>query len=124
MSQIQQVTLATELSAITTQKAALEEREAFLRSELLQSLKSQGVRTVKLEDGTLFARTDRSTLRVKPGEEESAFRWAKKNNALKIDTGTAAKILRRELKTPKFFNVIRTEYLTIKRKGTDATDTE
>ena len=109
-------TLATELYEIQQEKAVLEEKEKELKDELLTSLKSQGVSFVRLDNGTSFTRSHRETLETV--DEEKAREWAEKNNCLKVDTTKAWRILRREMKLPKFFKrKIGADYLTIKRVG-------
>ena len=107
-------TLATQLFAIQEEKEALEAREKELRKALLTSLQEQGVKFVRLDNGTSFTRSHRETLKVK--DEEKARAWAEEHYCLKIDTTKAMQILRREMKLPKFFTrVIGEEYLTVKK---------
>jgi len=113
-NQITNATLATQLYVVQQEMAALKEREDELKSTLLTSLKDQGVGFVRLDNGTSFTRSHRETLKVK--DEEKARAWAEDNYCLKIDTTKAMKILRREMKMPKFFTrVIGEDYLTVKR---------
>lgn len=108
-------TLATELFDVLKEKALIEKREEQLRGALLTSLKEQGVGYVRLDSGTSFTRSHRETLKVV--DEEKARAWAEEHYCLKIDTAKAMKILRRELKMPKFFTrTIGEDYLTIKSK--------
>lgn len=110
------ITVATELYAIQEQRLALQEQEEKLRAKLLKNLKAQHVKSVKLEDGTVFTIAERQTLRVTEGDE--ALLWAEDNYAMKIDTAKALKLLRRSLKkVPKFFKITSSEYLTVRRHG-------
>lgn len=108
-------TIATELFAVQEQKAVIEAREKELKDTLLASLKAQGVGFVRLDNGTSFTRSHRETLKVK--DEEKARKWAEDHNCLKIDNAKAMRILRRELKLPKFFTrVIGEDYLSVRKK--------
>lgn len=109
------LTLATRLRTIQAAKAIMEAEEKEVRDGLLASLKNQGVKSVKLEDGSVFTRSTRSTLKVK--DPTKAWIWAEEHTSLKIDTAKAMKILRRELKLPKFFEKVDTEYLTVRKVG-------
>jgi len=113
LAKTQDLTVATELHAIQGQIAFLQEREDELKAALLENLKNQGVSHVRLEDGTTYTRSHRETLKVK--DEAAATKWAVENGCMKIDTGKAMKILRREFKLPKFFTrVVGEDYLTVK----------
>ena len=119
------LSLATRLHAIEREIEYLETDKKMLRDELLLLLKKQGVKSVKLEDGTLYLRAEKTTLKVKKGvnSEDDAWKWAMANNAVKIDTNVAWKILRRSLKKmPKFFVKSTSEYLTIKRPNQEHVD--
>ncbi len=112
-----QVTVATRLEQVLKAKEAIELEEKALRDNLIANLKEQGVQFVRLDNGTTFTRSHRETLAVKKGAEDAALKWSMENNCMKIDTGKAMKILRRELKMPKFFTrVVGEDYLTIKNK--------
>lgn len=114
VSAANQLTAAENLYAVQEQIKFLQEREDELKAELIANLKEQGVSHVRLENGTTFTRSHRETLKVK--DEEKAWKWATEHNCLKIDSGKAMTILRRELKMPKFFTrVIGEDYLTIKK---------
>lgn len=93
--------------------------EKELKETLFKSLKSQKVRSLKLEDGTTYIISERQTLKVK--DEDKAWEWAMENPhaRLKIDSGAALLVFRKELKLPKFFSKTVSEYLTIKRRGED-----
>ena len=118
------VTLAANLYAVRGQILVLQEQEQELRDRLLSSLQAQGVRMVRLDDGTIFMRSLRSTLKVKVGEGEAAFKWGSERGLLKLDTTKALQVLRRELKrVPKFFERKETEYLSI-RSGKDKNEDE
>lgn len=114
--QLEQRTIASELYSVQEEISTLKEKEEELKDTLLTSLKKQGVGFVRLDNGISFTRSHRETLKAK--DEEKARAWAEKNNCLKIDTTRAMKILRRELKMPRFFErVIGTDYLTVKKPG-------
>jgi len=118
IAQKEDLTVATELHAVQGQIAFLQEREDELKSALLENMKGQGVTFVKLEDGTTYRRSHRESLKVK--DEAKAEKWADDNNCWKLDTGKAMKILRRELKLPRFFDRVKgTEYLTVKHGDED-----
>jgi hypothetical protein len=121
MTQLQPTTMASELFAVQQTLAPLVAREKELKESLFLSLKKQKVRSVKLDDGTLYTIAVRGTLEEK--DKEKARDWAEKNYCLKLDTTKALKILRRELKLPRFFAIKKTEYLVIKRPN-ETTDEE
>ncbi len=118
-------TVATELLEVEDELAPLVERQKNLKQFLFNALKKQKAKSLKLEDGTLYVISDRQTLDV--ADEKKAWDWAEKNYMLKIDTSKAMKVLRRELKMPKFFKVKKTEYLRIVRpddKPSESDETE
>jgi len=117
VSKAQGLTLASELATIEGQMAFLEDQASELREALLANLQHQGVTFVRLEDGTTYRRSHRDTLKVK--DEAKAEAWADEHGCWKLDTGKAMKILRRELKLPRFFERVKgKEYLTLVR-GTE-----
>ncbi len=108
-------TTATQLYEVQSEIHALQEQEKKLKDKLLKNLKQQHVKSVKLEDGTVFTIAERQSLKVKAGEEDAAQLWAEDNYCMKIDTAKALKILRRTLKKlPSCFSIASTEYLTIR----------
>lgn len=110
------LTLAEELYTIQGQMAFLKEQEDEIRAKLLLNLQEQGIKSVKLSDGTSYIRTERQTLKIK--DEDKAKKWLDDNFAWKPDTGKALKILRRSLKKlPSYFTVSVSEFLTVKRDG-------
>lgn len=118
LANVEPKTLAASLYTVQEQIAFLKEREDELKDQLVANLKEQGVSFVRLDDGTTFTRSHRETLKAK--DENKARAWAEENNCLKIDTTKAMKILRRELKMPKFFTrVVGDDYLTVKRGAED-----
>src|SRR3954451_24349918 len=103
MRQLKQGTLANELFAIERNMVEIEalykkelwpieERREGLRKALLENLQQQGVKSVKLDDGTSYTRAQRTTLKV--ADEEAALVWAAANNSLKVDTTKGWKILK------------------------------
>ncbi len=111
------LTIANQLQIVQNTLKALEVEEKKLKEVLLESLKKQGVKSVKLENGTQFIRAEKQTLTVKPGFEEEVQLWSEDFNCMKLDTAKALKILRRSLKKPPKWAAIReTEYLTIRTK--------
>lgn len=113
------LTLASELRAIQEAKEHLAERENIIKAELLTSLKKQGVRQIRLEDGTMYVRSERKRLVI--GNEKKAQEWAEEHNCLKIDSTKALEIFR-HLDKPEFFKVGLTEYLTVRRSKTKDDD--
>ena len=106
-------TIAQELYDIEHDIELFDARAKLLRAELLENLTSQGVRRIDLQSGDSYVVSKRQTLEVKDVAKAEA--WADSNSCWKLDTTKAWKVLRRELKLPKFFGVKETEYLTIKR---------
>jgi len=100
MRQLKQVTLATELHAVRSEIAArkaelkeLEKRDDELSGNLLSLLQQQGVKSVKLDDGTIYTKVKgRTTLSVV--DEAKAIEWCAANNSLKPDASKAWKILK------------------------------
>jgi hypothetical protein len=116
-NQLSPLSVATELHAIELQEAQIKVRKEQLREVLFESLKHQGVKSVKLEDGTVYLRSERHTLKPVPKYQEQAWAWAAEHNSLKIDTTRAYRILSRELKLPRCFRVHKSEYLVVRRPG-------
>jgi hypothetical protein len=114
-NQLSPLSVATELHAIELQEAAIKVRKEQLREVLFESLKHQGVKSVRLEDGSMYLRSERHTLKPVSTRKEEAWQWAAEHNALKLDTAKAFQILRRELKLPKFFRIEKSEYLVVRR---------
>jgi len=113
-------TIATELRAVQFAKEELERQEKELKDSLMGIMKKQGVKSVKLEDGSHYIRTFREVVQVVKGKEQDALKWAHENNALKVDTGIAKDVFRHSLKAmPKFFKKVSTEFLTIKKSNHD-----
>ena len=109
-------TLATQLQLVETEMDILDEKRIELRKRLLDILKSQHVKSIKTEEGVVFTRSHRESLKVKSGMEEMARVWADDNFCVKIDLARATAILRRQLKLPKFFMIEKgAEYLTISK---------
>jgi len=111
--QVQPLTLAEKVFTLDEQISFLTEQRDEAKAELLMNLQKQGVKSVKLNNGTTFIRTERQTLKITPGTQATA--WLDEHYCWKPDTSKAMEILRRELKLPRFFKINRTEYLTIKR---------
>ena len=110
------ITVATQLYAITEKRLALQAEEDKLKAKLLKNLKDQHVKSIKLEDGTVFTIAERQTLSVVAGFSDEAQLWAEDNYAMKVDTTKALAILRRSLKKlPRFFKMKSSEYLTVRR---------
>lgn len=109
------ITIAANLLGVQEQIKFLQEREDELKSQLLENLKKQGVRSVRLSDGSSYTIAERSTLKVV--DEAKAKEWLDEHYCWKADTAKALQILKRELKMPKFFKRQSTEYLTIKRNN-------
>lgn len=108
-------TLATQLHDVQKQLEVLEEQEKSIKAELIATLKKQGVKSIRLEDGTTYTRSHRESLVIK--DDTKALEWAQSYNVMKIDTGKAMQVLRRELKLPKFFGIKKgEEYLTVSKK--------
>ena len=109
-------TLAQQLQEVQIQRELLEEKEVKLRTKLLANLQEQGVKGVKLADGTSYSVAERHTLKIAPGEEQAAQLWAEDNYCMRVDTAKAMAILRRSLKKiPACFTVGSTKYLVIKK---------
>ncbi len=110
----QSVSIASNLFQVQEQIAFLKEQEDEYKAALLETLKRQGVKSVRLENGTNFTVAHRETLKIK--NPEKAEPWLDENNCWKPDTTKATAILRRQLKLPSFFRIEKGEpYLTIKR---------
>lgn len=109
------LTVAEQLYGITEQIEFLAEQEKALKAELLENLKKQGVKFLKLNNGVSYSVEHRTALKVK--DEVKARVWADANNCLTVDIPKARQILRRELKTPPFFVVEKgAEFLKVTKK--------
>ena len=109
-------TLAQELYEIQENMRVLAEYEKDIKSKLLASLVKQKVQSVKLEDGTMYIRSHRQSLKIK--DQEKAEKWAEDTGCWKLDTGKILKVIRKDLKIPPFFKIENgAEYLTIKKPG-------
>ena len=117
MKALSPVTVATELRAIEAEEKRLTTRKEELRKQLFDSLKKQGVASVKLKDGTLYLVGKRDSLEPLMTMKAQAYQWALEHNSLKIDTMKAFQILRHQLDLPKFFRIKTTEYLIVRRPG-------
>ncbi len=109
------LSLATELRIIEMQIESLEVMKTLIRDDLLQQLKAQGVRSVKLDNGDQYIRTERAALVIKDATKARAF--AEERFAMKIDTAKVLKIIKPMLDVPNFFGIGHTEYLRILRRG-------
>lgn len=91
----------------------LQDQIKLQREFILQGMKKNHLKSLKMDGGSIFLVSSRITLKVK--DIEKAIEWAEKNNCLKVDTAKATQILRRTLKSlPKFFEKNIIEFLTIK----------
>ena len=115
MKELSTTTLATELRNIEEQIEALETTRLAIREDLLNRLKQQGVRSVKLDNGDQYIRAERAALIIKDGPK--AWSFAEEHHAMKMDTAKILKIIKPSLKIPKFFEIGYTEYLRIMRRG-------
>ena len=117
MKALKPVTVATKLAIIEARLEKLAELREAYRKQLFDVLKHQGVKSVKLDNGSMYLRSERHTL--KPVDKEAAMAWATEHHALKIDAAKAFQILRRELELPSFFKVDKAEYLVVRRANGD-----
>lgn len=117
LTKIEPSTLASELHFLETVIAEEEARAKKMREELLHILQSQHIKSVKLDTGDMYIVSERQTLKVK--DQAKAEKWAEDNSCWKLDTTKILKIVRRELKLPKFFGIESKQYLTIKRAKGD-----
>lgn len=115
LTKVEPRTLATELALIQGQMGLLKEREDEIKEALLATLQHQGVQSIKLENGTMYVRNQRTSLKVK--NEAKAWAWAMENPTarMKVDTAAALAVFRKELKLPTFFTKTTSEYLSIKQ---------
>src|SRR4051794_24941840 len=111
------LTIATRLHSIQLEKAKLAAEEEQLKEVLFESLKRQGVKSVRLTNGVMYLRSYRRTLKPIRGKEDQAWQWAADHNCLKIDTSKSLKVLGRELHLPEFFRIDPSEYLVVRRPG-------
>lgn len=107
--------LASELRIIERAMVDLEKDKEVVRAALLNELQRQGIKSVRLDDGTSYTRAERANLIVT--EPTKALAFAKRHFALKIDTAKILKLIRPMLKQPTFFSIGRTEYLRVTRKN-------
>ena len=97
----------------------LESQEETLREALVKELKSKGMKSVNSElTGELYTRAERFVFKV--ANEEMAFDYARKHDALKVDTSAVAKLLRTPdapMPSDVGFDVETTEYLSIRKQS-------
>lgn len=125
MKQLKVIEVANELKVlrekiakIKAEKIApLDEQEKELSAILIDILKKQGLKTIKIDSGELFTRATRSTIKVT--DDAKAYNWASENNALRIDTTKCGQILRRELDLPNGFKEVTSEYLSVRKAKDD-----
>ena len=89
---IQPLTLATELHAIESNIALLDERAKELRAKLLETLESQHIQRVDLENGDKYLVYPRNKLVIK--NAMSAKKWGEENPEarMKLDTSAAIEV--------------------------------
>lgn len=118
LTKTQPLTLATKLHSIESDIAALQEAAKDLRHQLLQTMTSQSVRRIDLENGDQYLVYPKKTLVIK--DEMAAQKWFLENPEAraKLDTTAAMKVaLSGKLKWAK---VETSDYLRISRvKTTD-----
>lgn len=118
----QNATIAEALYNVEVMIANLEEKKDEFRTQLMQNLKEQGVKSVRLDNGDMYIRAQRLKLVIK--DEGKARVWALENPEarMKLDTSAALEVARLGV---KFFEVGHTEYLQIKRRrSNDETETQ
>jgi hypothetical protein len=70
----------------------LEEEQGLLEQTLIDELRGNGIKTIKLENGTSYARyTDFSFAIINEGQAEA---WAKKKKLMRIDKVAINKVLK------------------------------
>lgn len=127
MASLRLNTIAEELSAVRQKIAEikqgelleLEATEETLREALVKELKKHDMKTVNSSrTGELYTRSERFTFKV--ANEVMAYDYARKHDALKVDTTKVGKLLR----TPNApmpedvgFNAEVTEYLSIRKQN-------
>lgn len=98
--------------------APMEESESYFRAELLDALKKAKLKTVKAEDGTVFARSERVNYSII--DKIKALAWAKRNKCVAVDKAAANKILRTKYPDmPVGFEVSVTEFISVRGKKED-----
>lgn len=120
LATIEPKSLAAQLWGIEQELERLTEVKDEIRDKLLESLQSQSVKFIRLDNGDSYSVAERQTLKVK--DVAKAEKWAEDNSCWKLDTTKILKIVRRELKMPKFFGIESKQYLTIKRAKGDEAD--
>ena|SRR3990167_2265716 len=100
------MTLASHLYLVQQQKAALEEKEKELKAELLGILKQQRVKSVKLDDGTMFIIRE-GNRKVTIKNQDKAEKYLDEMNCWKLDNQKLLAIFGRQLKIPSFFKIER-----------------
>lgn len=95
-----------------------EKTEEALRGELLEALKAARLKSVKVEEGPTFARSERVNYGIV--DPIAALAWAKKNKCISVDKAAANKILRTKYPDmPKGFEVNVTEFISVKSAKND-----
>ena len=114
------MTLATELYILEANADALDIKIKAIRAELLESLQSQGVHRIDLENGDSYLVYPRNKLVIK--DKMAAIKWAVENPEarMKLDTAKAIDVaLAGKLKWAK---VEKEEYLRVSHKKTIEAD--
>ena len=116
------LTIGTQLHAIEERMEEMEAIKKGLRDRLFDNLKSQHVKSLKLDDGTVYYIKE-GNRKVVIKDQEKAEKYLDEFNCWKIDSGKLLKIFGKELKVPPFFKIERGEE-TLAIKGPDESDHE
>lgn len=115
------LTIAEQLRIVEEKAEVLEEKRQELRSALLESLKRQGVKSVRLDSGDMYVRASRARLVVT--NQSAAMAWGRENPEarMKLDSSAAIEAVKRDLVT--FGSLAYTEYLTIRPRLSSLSET-
>src|SRR3954451_18402920 len=92
------------LLAYQQEKAEIEKHEKALRAFIFQGMKKNRLKSLTLEDGTVFAIKDGNRrVQIKPDYREEAEAYLEEMSCWRLDSSKLLAIFGRELKVPKFF---------------------
>jgi hypothetical protein len=90
------------------EKAEIEKHEKALRAFILQGMKKNRIKSLTLEDGTIFTiKAGSRKVIIRDDYRREAEDYLEEKSCWKLDSAKLLAIFGRELKVPKFFRVER-----------------
>src|SRR5689334_18553039 len=97
--QIVELEMKTLKDQYETKMKPLEAKSKEMRASLLQAMQATRIKSIKLDDETVYARIVKTSFEVT--DEKKAMEWAEKNHCLRLDKVTANTLLRRTIGVPE-----------------------